>query len=67
MEDKVQSYSTTKKLFALLNNENIVISWDFEYLEELKIKYPDLFFVEMTEKNTPATVGALWDGIKFIY
>jgi hypothetical protein len=65
-EDKEQSYFITKKLFALINENNIVVNWYIGSLEECKEKNPELNYIEMTEENSPATVGSLWNGKNFI-
>ena len=61
----MQSYSITKKFFAVLS-ENIVVGWHVGSLEEAQDKFKECTFVEMTEENSPATVGAIWDGTAFI-
>jgi hypothetical protein len=55
---------TESKMYALLDENNIVVNWCFE--SELDL-HPSNKSVLMTKDNSPATINGKWDGSKFIH
>jgi hypothetical protein len=51
-------------MFALLNDENIVVAWCWE--NELS-QFSNFKQIQMTLENSPATINGKWDGQKFIH
>jgi hypothetical protein len=51
-------------MYALLDDNNIVINWCFE--NELEL-HPSSKAILMTQDNSPATINGKWDGTKFIH
>ena len=61
----LELYWFITKMYAIIKN-SVVIWYFIGKLENAKKQWKNCDFVEMTEKNSPATIGDKWNGEKFI-
>lgn len=61
--EQVMSQSTPHKMFAILNNENIIIDgWFADSYEEAKSDNPDKKVMELTLENSPVYLYQKYEG-----
>lgn len=61
----MESSTFTTNMWAIINKDNIVIDYSMEVSDEETSKNNNVF-IKMTPENSPAFIGAYYNGSKFV-